>query len=121
MIRDYRLYIEDILEALEKIKDYINGLTFSEFEQDNKTVDAVVRNFEILGEATKQIPDKIRNKYPDIPWKEMAGMRDKLIHAYFGVNLEVVWETMNKRLPKVKLMIEEVLEKMDQEAKNESE
>lgn len=120
MTRDYRLYIDDLLEAIGKIEKYVEGLSFDEYAQDSKTIDAVVRNFEIIGEATKHIPEEITEKYPDVPWKEMAGMRDKLIHEYLGVKLEVVWETIKKRLPKVKTLIKDVLEKMNKEFGDES-
>lgn len=88
MTRDLRLFLDDIIEAITKIEGYTQGQSFDEFYQDSKTVDAVIRNFEVIGEATKNIPDDVRVNYPQIPWKEMAGMRDKLIHEYFGVNLK---------------------------------
>jgi len=119
MKRDYRLYLDDILEAIEKIGEYVKGMSFDEFAEDTKTIDAVVRNLEIIGEAAKHIPLTMRETYPGIPWKEMAGMRDKLIHDYFGVNLEIVWETIKKRLPEVNLLIKETLEKMEQEKDNQ--
>jgi uncharacterized protein with HEPN domain len=106
-LRDFQVYFEDILDAIDSIETYTKALTYDGFVGDKKTVDAVIRNFEIIGEATKQIPLAIRKEYPNVPWKEMAGMRDKLIHGYFGVQLEVVWKTIKDRLPAVKLSIVE--------------
>jgi len=120
MKRDYRVYIDDILEAIKRIEEYTDELTFDKFTQDIKTIDAVIRNFEIIGEAAKHVTEKVREEYPNVPWKNMAGMRDKLIHEYLGVKLEAVWETVKKRLPEVKPLIEEVLEKMDKEMGDEA-
>lgn len=93
-MRDYRLYLEDIIAAMRSIELFIKDMDFDAFESDDKTSSAVIRKLEIIGEAVKKIPDDVRQKYPSIPWKEMAGMRDKLIHFYFGVDNRLVWRTI---------------------------
>jgi hypothetical protein len=82
MTRDYRLYLDDIVQAIAKTETYVAGLTYSQFRHDGRTIDAVLRNLEVIGEAVKAIPRSVRQKQPGIPWREMAGMRDKLIHGY---------------------------------------
>ena len=89
-MRDFQVYLEDIIDALNCIEAYTKGLTYEAFVNDRKTVDAVIRNFEIIGEAAKQVPLSIRREYSKVPWRDMAGMRDKLIHGYFGIQLDVV-------------------------------
>ena len=107
--RSYWDYVMDIAESIEDAQGFVRGYGFEDFKTDKKTVYAVVRAIEVIGEAAKNIPDSIRSKYPDIPWKDMAGMRDKLIHAYFGVDLEVLWKTVQQDLPSLKTMISQML------------
>jgi uncharacterized protein with HEPN domain len=82
---DFRVYLVDILEAIQRIGKYLENLTFEEFSKDEKTIDAVIRNFAVIGEATKHVPVALKKQHPEIAWKRMAGMRDKVIHEYFGV------------------------------------
>ena len=113
MKRDTRLYIDDILYAIKNIEKYLKGLSFEDFSKDSKTVDAVVRNFEIIGEAAKQIPIQTKQKYLKIPWRMMAGMRDKLIHAYFGVDNTVIWKAAKEDVLPLRPMFEELLQNLD--------
>ena len=115
MTRDYRDYLKDILGAIDETAEFTTGMTFEDFEQDRKTIRAVLRNLEVLGEAAKQIPDDLRAKAPDVPWRLMAGMRDKLIHEYFGVDLSIVWSVIKEELPPLHPKIERLLIKLDAE------
>lgn len=108
-MRDHSLYLKDILAAIESIESFVAGMTYEDFCEDDKTASAVIRKFEIIGEATKNVPDEIRKHHPSLPWKEMAGMRDRLIHFYFGVDHNLVWMTIKERLPQVKSEIQDII------------
>ena len=99
MPRDSSVYLEDILTATARITSYVEGLSRESFGSDLKTVDAVVRNLEIVGEAVKQVPAAVRQKAPDIEWTKIAGLRDVLIHAYFGIDLDIVWDVVKNKVP----------------------
>lgn len=99
----------DIQEALRRIKTYTHEMTYKEFLEDTRTQDAVIRNLEIIGEATKKLSMELRNRYPNVPWKQMAGARDRLIHNYFGVDLEVVWKISTAELSDLTLEITKIL------------
>jgi uncharacterized protein with HEPN domain len=91
-------YLDDVLESISDIRAFVTGMSYEEFIGDKKTVNAVIRSLEVIGEAVKKIPLEIREKRPDIPWKEIAGTRDKLIHEYFGIDLQILWKTIQTDL-----------------------
>jgi len=107
--REYGDYIEDILTSVNDIEEFTKGMEFDDFIRDRKTVFAVIRGIEVIGEAAKHIPNSARNKYPGIPWKDMAGMRDKITHEYFGVNLKVIWKTVKEDIPQLKPLVQNML------------
>jgi len=106
--RDWRLFIHDILECIERIEKYVSGLSYDDFIKDDKTKDAVVRNLEIIGEAANQIPMDIRERYKDIPWAQIVGLRYRLIHGYFVVDYDIVWNIIDKEIPDLKIKIKEI-------------
>ena len=99
MPRDSKVYFEDILEAARKITAYTSGLSKASFLEDEKTIDAVVRNLEVIGEAAKNIPEDLRAQHSAVEWKKIAGLRDLLIHEYFGVDVEIVWDIVQNKVP----------------------
>lgn len=101
-MKNYAVFIKDILQSIKAIEEFAKDMPLDKFIADDKTSSAVIRKLEIIGEAAKHIPENIKKKYPKIPWKEMAGMRDKLIHFYFGIDYNLVWQTIKKRLPELK-------------------
>ena len=109
--RTYADYLRDILEASRRAEEFVRGMDVAEFLADARTNFAVVRALEIIGEATKSIPDEVRSKYPGIPWREMAGMRDKLIHAYFGVDLRRALEVVRRDIPVIRPLLREAVGK----------
>ncbi|MFA4905660.1 MAG: DUF86 domain-containing protein [Candidatus Margulisiibacteriota bacterium] len=102
MSRDYKVFIQDILSAIKKIDSYSRNISFAKFREDELLIDAIVRNLEIIGEAAKNIPSSVRDKYEDIEWKKIAGLRDILIHEYFGVDIDILWDIIKNKLPELK-------------------
>ncbi len=112
--RDIKLYLKDILEAMETVEKFVKDMNFEQFKNNDLVSSAVIRKFEIIGEATRNIPQEIKKKYPDIPWKTMIGFRDKLIHFYFGIKYDIVWETIKSKLPELKEKIKKILEQLEE-------
>jgi uncharacterized protein with HEPN domain len=110
--REPALLLTDICESIEKIKSYISGLTYQEFIDDNKTVDAVVRNFEIIGEAANRLPEDIKERFPRINWYRIRGFRNRIVHDYMGIDYEIVWTVIENDLDKLDSDIKEILMKL---------
>ena len=119
MKRDHQLFVKDIIAAMKAIEQFAEGLSLNEFKDDDRTSSAVIRKFEIIGEATKYIPESVKGTYPEVPWKRMAGMRDRLIHAYFGIDYQLVWDTIQREIPELKPRLEKILTEL-QKSKTQS-
>lgn len=113
MKRNYKMFVEDIVHAMDKIEQYLNGMTFEQFMQNEMLIDAVIRNLEIIGEAARNVPKNIREKYHRVSWRKMSGLRNILIHEYFGIDEENVWEIATKNLPETKEELELILKELD--------
>ncbi|MDD5673333.1 MAG: DUF86 domain-containing protein [Chitinivibrionales bacterium] len=113
MIRAVKLFVGDIVENMRLVSTLIEGMDFNAFINDKRTHNAVIRCIEVIGEATKNIPDKTRGKYPSVPWKDMAGMRDVVIHFYMGVDFRIVWEVIKKRYPVLLVQIERIYNEIE--------
>lgn len=108
--RNWQLRISDIIGAIENVLDYIEGMTFEQFVADQKTIDAVVRNFIIIGEAASHLPEDFIEMHPDLPWREMSDMRNIVVHEYFGVDNMIVWETLENNLPPLLPLLRHLME-----------
>ncbi|MBL7070711.1 MAG: DUF86 domain-containing protein [Candidatus Omnitrophica bacterium] len=108
-MRDHRLYIDDILEALRRIEEYTDRLSLEKLKTNNLVIDGVVRNLEIIGEAAKNIPTSIKEKYSEIEWKKIAGLRNILAHEYFGIDVDILWDIIENKLPIFKKHVSRIL------------
>ncbi len=112
MSRNVKLYLDDILTCIERTGDYVGDLSFEELSENQMVIDAVVRNLEVIGEAAKHIPDDLRSKY-SYDWRSVAGLRDILIHEYFGVSMKILWDIVQNELPGLEVRIKEIIEQED--------
>ena len=109
MSRNYDLYLQDIVEAADRIASYVEGATRGAFEADQMRIDAVIRNLGIIGEAIKKIPDSIRERYPSVAWHNIVGLRNRVIHVYFNVDMDIIWDAVQSKLPMLKTQIQHIL------------
>lgn len=107
--RDYRDYLLDIFNSINDVESFIEAMTYKDFIQDRKTSNAVIRSIEVIGEAARQIPKSVKDRARSIPWKDMIGMRNKIIHEYFGVNYKIVWKTAKQSLPRLKTKLSRLI------------
>ena len=113
--RVYQDYLRDILDSIRDVREFIKGMKYSEFVLDKKTNYAAVKALEIIGEATKNIPASLRRKYPEVPWSKMAGIRNRLVHEYFGIDYRIVWQTITQDIPPIEPALMEMLKEYDKE------
>ncbi len=106
--RNWHFFLEDILESMDLIADYIQGMDYDRFKNDRKTIDAVVRNLEIIGEAARNIPEDVRNNYRDVDWKGIVGLRNRIAHEYFGIDTSIIWNIISVELPPFKKKLQKI-------------
>lgn len=107
--KDRKLLIKDILECIKKIERYVDGMDFALFKEDEKTIDAVIKNLETIGEAAQHIPDDIKARHKQVPWRGIIGLRNRIVHGYFNIDLEIIWGIVRQELPDLKVQLEHIL------------
>ena len=107
--RPVELLLDDILQAIGRIEQYIKGLSYDAFSKDQKSIDAVVRNLEIIGEAANRLPDEFKEKYSEIEWYKVVGLRHRIVHEYFGIDLEIIWQILHKDLPELRDSLPQII------------
>jgi len=120
MSRDFRLFLDDIIESSENARSYVNGLSYDDFVADQKTIDAVIRNLEIIGEAVKNVPPEVVAARPDIEWKEFSRFRDLIVHRYFKIKLTIVWDVLQNRLTELESAVAEILSALPEPDESEA-
>jgi hypothetical protein len=113
--RPVRTRLEDLKQAKTKVRQYTAGLTYAEFIRDERTMDAVLRNLEVIGEAARNIPEELRAKYPDVEWHRMIGLRNIISHEYFGVDMQIIWEVANRNVPETEPLVADMLDRLAHE------
>ena len=109
--RDHILYLEDMLTSMVRIEEYLEEMEFAKFKMTYMVVDAIIRNFEIIGEASNNVPSEIKEKHPEIPWKKMYGLRNLIAHEYFGIDYEMIWEIAKKNLPQNSIDLRKIIDR----------
>ncbi len=109
MPRDYKVFLQDALDAIEDIVAFVGTMNLGEFQADKKTLHAVVRNLEVIGEAVKAVPHDVRERHPQVPWQRIAGLRDILIHHYFRIDVDIVWDVVQNKLPELRQQLQTIL------------
>lgn len=106
--RDASIFLHDIIEAIERTQRYVAGKTFEEFRDDTLATDAVLRNLEVIGEAVKRLPAVVKERHPEVEWQKIAGLRDVLIHAYFGIDYDIIWNVIQEKLPQLQKQVQTI-------------
>lgn len=109
MPRDYKVFLQDVLEAIANVAEFVGAMSLEQFKADKKTLHAVVRNLEVIGEAVKGVPPEARQLRPEVPWQRIAGLRDILIHHYFEIDVDIVWDIVRNKLPELKQHLQAML------------